>query len=260
MVQRLDEHAQRDVPARTGQRNAPAATRQRASRRAEPRALGTARKGPSSAQEEVSDPDSAVLSLAGTSVPAALQAMVDGIAQPARLTGLDGPGDYCNEAAAQLASLAQSDGNARGSSPSCSAASPGPSPPLGGSRIVLTFEGRRFELVVARDQADSGVNGSFAAIADAEVTAAPSSPWARRWRLSPRHARVAACVMQGLSDKQIAQQLSLSVSTVRTYVRDLYARVGVHRRVGLVRASMEVSAQAAEGAPQGVGDGTRRGR
>jgi len=206
------------------------------------------------------EPESVVVSVSGSGIPAALRAMVDGIDQPARLTGLDAPGDYCNEAATQPAHVGSpppSDAHAH-SAPARPDGRLGASLLAEASKILLTFEGRRYELLVANERGGAPPSSSLAVIADAEVDAAPSSPWARRWRLSPRHARVAACVIQGLSDKQIAQQLSLSVSTVRTYVRDLYARVGVHRRVGLVRASIDATAAEAESATPGTDDGARR--
>ncbi|MBL9102733.1 MAG: response regulator transcription factor [Myxococcales bacterium] len=55
--------------------------------------------------------------------------------------------------------------------------------------------------------------------------------------LPPRLARVAGLVIDGLTDKQIAQRIGLTFSTVRTYVRQIYRRLGVHSRVGLVHVS-----------------------
>jgi DNA-binding CsgD family transcriptional regulator len=55
--------------------------------------------------------------------------------------------------------------------------------------------------------------------------------------LPPRLAKVAGLVIDGLTDKRIAQRLGLTFSTVRTYVRQIYRRVGVHSRVGLVHAA-----------------------
>jgi DNA-binding CsgD family transcriptional regulator len=53
-------------------------------------------------------------------------------------------------------------------------------------------------------------------------------------RVPPRLARVARLLVEGSTDKQIAQQTGLAHATVRTYVRELYARLGVHGRVDLV--------------------------
>ncbi len=52
--------------------------------------------------------------------------------------------------------------------------------------------------------------------------------------LPPRLARIARLVVSGCTDKQIATETGLSFSTVRTYVRQIYRRVGVHNRVELV--------------------------
>jgi DNA-binding CsgD family transcriptional regulator len=57
------------------------------------------------------------------------------------------------------------------------------------------------------------------------------------WALPPRLAKVAGLVIDGLTDKRIAQRLGLTFSTVRTYVRQIYRRMGVHSRVGLVHAA-----------------------
>ena len=46
--------------------------------------------------------------------------------------------------------------------------------------------------------------------------------------IAPRYARVAELLLLGLSDKEIAAQLSLSYNTVRTYVRVVLKRAAVH--------------------------------
>lgn len=51
--------------------------------------------------------------------------------------------------------------------------------------------------------------------------------------LSPRERAVAHCVSRGLTDKQIARELDISQASVRTYLRRLFAKLGVHRRAGL---------------------------
>jgi len=55
--------------------------------------------------------------------------------------------------------------------------------------------------------------------------------------LPPRLVKVARLVVSGFTDKQIASRTGLSFSTVRTYVRQIYRRAGVHTRVELVHAS-----------------------
>lgn len=51
--------------------------------------------------------------------------------------------------------------------------------------------------------------------------------------LSPRELEVARLVCEGLTDKQIAVHLNVELSTVRTYLKRTFAKLGVHRRGGL---------------------------
>lgn len=59
----------------------------------------------------------------------------------------------------------------------------------------------------------------------------------RKIQLPPRLAKIARLVISGCTDKQIATRTGLSFSTVRTYVRQIYRRLGVHSRVELVHAT-----------------------
>jgi DNA-binding NarL/FixJ family response regulator len=61
--------------------------------------------------------------------------------------------------------------------------------------------------------------------------------------LPPRLAKIAALVIDGLTDKQISQRVGLTFRTVRTYVHQIYRRMSVHSRVGLVHASRAKSSQ-----------------
>ena len=47
---------------------------------------------------------------------------------------------------------------------------------------------------------------------------------------SPRQAQIVSLVAGGLGDREIAQQLGVSVSTVRTHLQRLYRDMGVHSR------------------------------
>lgn len=51
---------------------------------------------------------------------------------------------------------------------------------------------------------------------------------------SPRQARIVELILAGACDKQIAQRLSLSVDTVRTYLKRINTRLGTSGRVELV--------------------------
>jgi DNA-binding NarL/FixJ family response regulator len=53
-------------------------------------------------------------------------------------------------------------------------------------------------------------------------------------RLSPQQANVVALIMHGRRDKQIAADLTLSPSTVRTHLRGVFTRLDVQDRVELV--------------------------
>lgn len=81
-------------------------------------------------------------------------------------------------------------------------------------RLTLQVDGQTFHL----------------AALDPGEGAAPSP------RLPPRLAKIANMVIAGSTDKQIADLTGLSFSTVRTYVRQIYRRCGVHSRVELVYA------------------------
>lgn len=52
--------------------------------------------------------------------------------------------------------------------------------------------------------------------------------------LSPQQARIVELILGGACDKQIGQRLSLSVDTVRTYLKRIDERLSVKGRVELV--------------------------
>lgn len=54
--------------------------------------------------------------------------------------------------------------------------------------------------------------------------------------LTAREGEVATLVVDGLADREIAEQLSLSHHTVSQYVKRIYRKLGVDSRVGLTRA------------------------
>lgn len=58
------------------------------------------------------------------------------------------------------------------------------------------------------------------------IISAPSPP-----RLTPREWEVLRLIAQGLSNPQIAQQLVLSVLTVKEYAHNIYVKTGTHNRV-----------------------------
>ena len=52
--------------------------------------------------------------------------------------------------------------------------------------------------------------------------------------LSPREAEVLALIAQGLSNQEIADRVFLSLNTVKSYLRSVYRKIGVERRVQAV--------------------------
>lgn len=60
------------------------------------------------------------------------------------------------------------------------------------------------------------------------------------FKLPPRMAELARHLAEGLSDSEIAAETGLTYRTVRTYVRRLYARLGVHSRAQLIRRVLAI--------------------
>ena len=52
--------------------------------------------------------------------------------------------------------------------------------------------------------------------------------------LSPRQAEIVHCIFRGRSDKQIAAELGIAVSTVRTYLSRIFIRFETQDRVELI--------------------------
>lgn len=69
--------------------------------------------------------------------------------------------------------------------------------------------------------------------------------------LSPREREVAAAVARGLTDKEIARELGLSPTSVRTYLNRLFDKTGAQRRAGLVHW---MDAQRAGGGSRPISD------
>jgi DNA-binding CsgD family transcriptional regulator len=54
--------------------------------------------------------------------------------------------------------------------------------------------------------------------------------------LSAREHAVAQLVIEGLTDKEIAVRLAIELSTVRTYLKRIFSKLGMNRRSGLAAA------------------------
>jgi DNA-binding NarL/FixJ family response regulator len=62
--------------------------------------------------------------------------------------------------------------------------------------------------------------------------------WQRLPSLSEREHAVLVEVLGGLGNKDIAKKLAISENTVKAHVQHLYLKLGVHRRVDLMRACL----------------------
>lgn len=63
----------------------------------------------------------------------------------------------------------------------------------------------------------------------------PSSVTRPEEALSKRETEVLDCVARGFSDKEVAEALGLSVTTVRSYLKTIYSKLHVHSRLQAVR-------------------------
>ena len=52
--------------------------------------------------------------------------------------------------------------------------------------------------------------------------------------LSPQERRIVALISQEYQTKEVARELGISGETVKTHLRRVYAKLGVHSRAGLV--------------------------
>lgn len=57
--------------------------------------------------------------------------------------------------------------------------------------------------------------------------------------LTPRESQVAELIARGLSNREIAYELEISVETVKTHVGRIYAQLDVHNHVELTRLLLD---------------------
>jgi DNA-binding NarL/FixJ family response regulator len=68
------------------------------------------------------------------------------------------------------------------------------------------------------------------------ITSAAPEPIGGGPRLSQRELEVAMMICEGLPDKIIAYRLGVEPSTIRTYLKRIFDKLGVHRRSGIAAA------------------------
>ena len=64
----------------------------------------------------------------------------------------------------------------------------------------------------------------------------PPLPSTSLQALTPREREVAALIADGLSNKEIAQRLRITVGTVKHYVHEILEKTGLRGRVGIAQA------------------------
>lgn len=99
---------------------------------------------------------------------------------------------------------------------------------------LVTTDGTRVDLEVSAVPLRRGdlVVGVFGLL----TGAAGAQPEAPHPQLTPRQAQVLRLLAQGRSTKQIADELHLSVETVRNHIRHVFRALGVHSRLEAVAA------------------------
>lgn len=63
----------------------------------------------------------------------------------------------------------------------------------------------------------------------------------QRLALAPQQSRIVELILYGKADKDIAEELGLSVPTIRTHLRRVYARLGTGDKLTLVLRVFETA-------------------
>lgn len=107
---------------------------------------------------------------------------------------------------------------------------------LSASGIVV-----RLEEVVAGRFAEPMTTGDGIApsAASAALAAAASEPATEPSVLTPRETEIIALIVAGMSNREIGDELTLSVNSVKTYIRTAYRKMGVARRTQAMRWALE---------------------
>lgn len=104
---------------------------------------------------------------------------------------------------------------------------------LSASGIVV-----RIEEVVAGRFHETMTTGDGIAPATANAVAAPEVARVPSV-LTPRETEIIALIVAGMSNREIGDELTLSVNSVKTYIRTAYRKMGVARRTQAMRWALE---------------------
>ncbi len=64
----------------------------------------------------------------------------------------------------------------------------------------------------------------------------------RRYRLSPRELQVAKHICRGFPNEEVAKSLSIRSGTVKTHLRNIYRRIHVTNKIGMLLTFVEQAA------------------
>lgn len=93
--------------------------------------------------------------------------------------------------------------------------------------------------VVARRlrRSRAGIDGLLLTAADpARVHTPPPVLLEQLFALTPREARIASAIVSGVRADDVASQMRIAKNTVRTHLKNIYAKTGVRTQAELVRA------------------------
>ena len=62
----------------------------------------------------------------------------------------------------------------------------------------------------------------------------------RAWHLTPREIEVAKLVCQDYDNRRISQKLNVSYNTVRAHLGNIFRKVGVNGKAGLILTFIEI--------------------
>ena len=128
---------------------------------------------------------------------------------------------------------------------------------LGETRFQQFFDaGKRQTLDEAGEEVLLLADDMLAALAATppEPVGIDSVPSADDYGLTPREREVLGLIVQGLSDKEIADQLYISPRTAMTHVSNILAKLGVNKRTLAVRVAVDQGLVVPAGESAGVGD------
>lgn len=98
-------------------------------------------------------------------------------------------------------------------------------------QVQQNFNGKeRFILKLLQEH----INSSFSQLLVQQVNQDMHFP-KKNWELTRREAQIASLIGQGKTNKHIAQDLGVSENTIKTILKRLYHKLGVHSRSELIR-------------------------